>query len=172
MRMHTWRTVVADGEVRRDVAPRVDEASGGAVVRSAADPRRVDPHDLREVAPAVEAGQVWSRLAVVVVEVGLLVVVEEVGDNEGDVVGGHTGRDVLAVAAATGGAGGVSVRCLNIIGGKGIGLRVMRVDAGGGDAGGGGSESGIPDNVRSRMVRTMDVVVAEDLVDVGGRGGG
>lgn len=106
------RTVVADGEVGRNIAANVAKtvravAFAGAVDGSAADRGGALPDDLGEVTIAVEhsIGHVArGGLAVEGVEVHHLGVVELLGDDGRDVVLVGTGRDVLAVVGVAGSA--------------------------------------------------------------------
>lgn len=58
------------------------------------------------MSPTIESCAVidvgWGGLAIKAIEVADLVVVEELGDDGGDVAGWSTGGDVLAVSAAIG----------------------------------------------------------------------
>lgn len=91
--------VVADSEVRRDVATGVAKTLSGAVNSGAANLGGVAPDDLGEVAPLVESVHVDFLLAVLVAVEGNFSVVEELSDYGRDVVGLDTGSNVLAVGA-------------------------------------------------------------------------
>lgn len=104
MRSETEQTltrwpVIANSKVLRALSIRYALRT---VLRVAPDPRRGIPHELREVAPALEVGHVRVLLAVVGAVVRLFAVVPEVGDDGRDVVPRDAGCDVLAVAAAVG----------------------------------------------------------------------
>lgn len=89
--------VVADSEVRRDVAANIAETVG-AVGSVASNVGSALPDDLGEVAPLLEEAHVWVCEAVVAGVKGLLSVVEEVGDDGGDVGRLDTSCNVLAVS--------------------------------------------------------------------------
>lgn len=97
----TWCLVVADGEVWGDAAASVGKTAI-AVVGSASDGGGSLPDDLGEVSPSVESSLVvdvgWCGLAVHGREISGLVVVEQLGDDRGDVAGWAAGGDVLAVS--------------------------------------------------------------------------
>lgn len=110
----TCGVVVADREVRCNVAPSAGKTLRGAVDSGAANRSGVAPDYLREVAPDVEViiveaidavavrVLVLGSLAVVAgVVVGpLLCVVEELSDNSRDVAALDASGDVLAVSAS------------------------------------------------------------------------
>ena len=98
--------VVADGEVRSHVAASVGQVLRRAIDSSAADLSGVDPDHLGEVTPLVEVGheRVFGVLVVgvggvQVVVVTNLAVVEQLGDDRGNVVSLDTGSDVLTISA-------------------------------------------------------------------------
>jgi len=136
--------VVADSEVRRHAAASVGKTAAGAVVGCAADLGGALPDDLGEVAPAIESGVVvdvrWGRLAEKASEVADLVVVEELGDDRGDVAGWRTGSNVLAVAST-------------------VGRGVVSVDARASDLLSRGGQTGIPRESWSRVVGTVSIVM-------------
>ena len=98
--------VVADGEEWWNGAASVGKTTARAVVGCAANLIGALPDDLGEVSPAIESLAVvdvgWGALAVEAGEVVDLVVVEEIGDDRGDVAGWRTGSDVLAVSSTVG----------------------------------------------------------------------
>ena len=102
--MLTRRTVVADSEVRGHAVASVCQTLAAAVDSSTANLGGTLPHDLREVTPCVEVGHVGACLAVKVVVVADLTVVEQIGNDSGDVCGLDTGGDVLAVVSTVSGA--------------------------------------------------------------------
>jgi hypothetical protein len=107
--IQTGSLVVANSEDWGDAATGTLEASGAAaVIGGTSDFAGSLPHDLGEVTPAVEGSLVVDvgrcRLAVHSIEVTGLVVVEQLGDDGGDVVSWAASSDVLAVTAAIGGA--------------------------------------------------------------------
>jgi hypothetical protein len=103
----TRRRVVADREVWRNVAAGVGKTLTRAVISRTADLGAALPDDLREVSPAIESGLVvdvgWGGLAEQTAEVADLIVVEQLGDDRGDVIGWSTGSDVLTVSSAISG---------------------------------------------------------------------
>jgi hypothetical protein len=102
----TLWVVVANGEVRCDVATGVGKTLRRAVDSGATNRSGLLPDDLGHVAPHVEVAvveaivNVLTTLAVVVgVSVGLLLaVVKELGDDSRDVVALDTSGNVLSVA--------------------------------------------------------------------------
>ena len=147
----TWRVVVADGEERWNIRANIAKTLAGAVDGSAANISAADPDDLGIVAIAVKRrfviDVVGGGLAVQAVEVPDLGVVEEVGDDRGDVVRGRTGRNVLAVAAASG---------INVVG----------IIAAVGDLESDRSEGSVPLHGRGRVVLAVNVVVGHDVLGV------
>jgi len=96
---NTWVLVVADGEVRRDEAANVGKTLGGAVGGGAANMGGTLPDDLGEVAPLLEVGHVGVGMSVQILVPANLAVVEQIGDDGGDVARWNTRSDVLAVPA-------------------------------------------------------------------------
>ena len=68
----------------------------------ASDLRSGLPDELGEMAPDREVCHWWVGLAIITRKVLDLAIIEEIGNDGGDVVRLYTGRDVLAVPAATG----------------------------------------------------------------------
>lgn len=97
--MLTRRLVVANGEVRGDVATSVGKTGRGAVDSGAANLSGALPDDLGEVTPLVEVAHVGGLLAVLALVKTNLAVVEKLGDDSRNVVSLDTGSDVLAVSA-------------------------------------------------------------------------
>jgi len=104
------RRVVANGEERRNVRGHVTETVGtvalaGAVNRGTSNRRGALPNNLGVVTIPIEGGVivdvVGRGLAVKAGKVVDLAVVEEIGDDGGDVVFRCTSSDVLAIAATT-----------------------------------------------------------------------
>lgn len=148
MEERTRAAVVANGEVRRNVLTNVGKAAR-AVLSSAANLGGSLPDELREVAPLLEVGHVGVGLAVEVVEVTDLTVVEELSDDGRDVVGLDTSGNVLTVATA-------------------VDIHAVGVDAGGSDLGGGVGEVSVPGKGGSRVVGTVNIVVVNNALLVGG----
>lgn len=144
----TWWSVVADGEVRSNVRTDVGETAW-AVLSGATDSGGVLPDDLREVAPVLEVGHVWVRLTVKAVEPVDLTVVEEVGDDSGDIGSFDTSGNVLTVATT-------------------VGVDIVGVNTGSSDGGSSAGKTGVPGEVRGRVVGTVVVVVVDDGLLVGG----
>ena len=79
--------------------------------------------------PVLEVGHVWVGLAVKTVEEVDFTVVEEVGNDCGDVGGLDTGGNVLTVSTT-------------------VGVDIVGVDTGGGDGGSSAGKTGVPGEVR------------------------
>lgn len=105
--------------------------------------------------PLLEVGHVWVLLTVKAIEPINLAVVEEVGDDSGDVGSLDTGGDVLTVSTT-------------------IVVDVVSIDTAGSDAGGGRCEVIVPDKRAGGVVGAVNVVVSDDplLVSGGLAGGG
>lgn len=147
----TWWTVVADGEVRRNIASDVGKTVW-TVLCGAADGGGALPDNLGEVTPVLKIGHIWICLAVETVEVVDLAVVEEIGDDGRDIGGLDTSSNVLTVATA-------------------VDVHAVGVDAGGSDGGRSAGKAVIPGQVGCRVVGTVVVVVVDDsLVISGGQG--
>lgn len=99
--MLTWSLVVADSKVGRDSRADVGEALTGAVMSGTAQLGGALPYDLGEVAPLFEQRHIRAGLVVKTLEEIDFAIVEEVGDDSGDVTGFDTSSDVLAVTAAS-----------------------------------------------------------------------
>lgn len=97
--MLTGRLVVANGEVWRHITGDVGKTLAGTVLCGATDMSGGLPHNLGEVAPRVEVRHARICFTVEAAEPVDLTVIEEVGDDCGDVVRFDTGGDVLAVPA-------------------------------------------------------------------------
>lgn len=101
----TWSLVVADSEVGGHASASVGKTAR-AVDSGAADLGGSGPDNLGEVAPSVESRLVvdvgWCGLSVHGGEVARFVVVEQLGDDRGDVAGRAAGGDVLAVSTTIG----------------------------------------------------------------------
>ena len=97
---HTWGLVVANSEVWGNTAARVSETRSRAVGSEAANFGSARPDDLGEVTPKLELAHVWVLTAILSREEWLLAVVEQVGNDSGDVVSRHTSSDVLTIATA------------------------------------------------------------------------
>lgn len=151
--MLTWVAIVADGEVRCDIAANVCKTGRAAVLSDASNLGRANPDDLREVAPVLKVGHVRLSLTVETVVPVDLAVVEEVGNDGRDVAGLDTCGDVLAIA--TGALG-----------------HVVSVDAAGSDLSSSLLEVAVPNESRGGMVGAVDIVVNQDSLLVGGRLGG
>jgi len=145
------RLVIADGEVRGDVAAdtlkTVLAVLGGTTEHVA-----TLPNNLGEVTPVFEVGHVWLGLTVQVGEPLLLAVVEEVGDDGGDVARLDTGGDVLAITTTVDG-------------------NVVLVLAAGGNGRSGAGKIITPGNIGSGVVGAVEVVVEDGNVLVGSWGG-
>jgi hypothetical protein len=96
----TWALVVAHSEVGSNVRTDVGQTLAGAVLSVTSEVGRLLPDNLGEVAPVLEVGHVWLVLAVETVVPAHLAVVEQVGDDGRDVVGGDTSGNVLAVTTS------------------------------------------------------------------------
>lgn len=70
-----------------------------AILSGTAEMRGALPHDLSEMAPLLEERHGWIGFTIETVVVADLTVVEEVGNDRGDVVGLYTSSDVLTVPA-------------------------------------------------------------------------
>ncbi len=95
----------------------------------------------------LEVGHIRLRLAVEVVEPANLTVVEQVGDDSGDVGGIYTGRNVLTVPSA-------------------VDSLVVGVPAASGDLGRCAGERRRPGEVRRGVIVAVDVVVEQRNVGV------
>ena len=91
--------VVANGEVRSHVAASVGQVLRRAIDSGASNLGGALPDDLAEVAPFVEVVHGRVVLAVELVVERDLAVVEQLGDDRGNVVSLDTGSDVLTVSA-------------------------------------------------------------------------
>lgn len=127
------------------------------------------PHDLREVTPVVELRHIGVGLTVQVLEVAELVIVHQVGDHGPDVVGGDTVADVLAISTPVDFAIKNRSDSRPRNGQEGWSLRVVFIDTAVGKLLSAGLEAAVPNESRSRVVGTVDVVVLQDglLVAVG-----
>jgi len=97
----------------------------------------------------LEVGHVWVGLAVKTVEPVDLTVVEQLGNDSGDVVGWDTSSNVLAVSSSTGSG-------------------VVLVNTGLGDRESDACKVGVPGDGAGRVVGTVDVVVVQNNLLVGG----
>lgn len=125
------------------------------------------PDKLGEVTPVLEVAHVWLSLAIKVCEVLDLAVVEEIGNDGGDVVALDSGGDVLAVPTAI----NITVCCQRNSHDEvdnARHLRVVCVDAAGGDLTGAGSETFVPLEICDGVVLAVQVVRDDDLTLVGG----
>merc|ERR1719282_50132 len=143
--------VVADSEVRRNVGANVGKTAGRAVLGGATNDGSSLPDDLGEVTIVCEVAT-WVGLAVVRGVRINFVVVPEVGDDIGDLIGSQTSSDVLAVDAVARGR---------------LDGRVMGVDAGGGNLLGNCGELVRVGEVGGRVVGTVNVVGQQNSVRVG-----
>lgn len=132
----------------RDVLTNVGKTPR-AVLSGTADLGCALPDKLREVTPLLKVGHVRVGLAVEVGVVADFAVVEQLGDDSGDVVGLDTSGNVLTVVTA-------------------IDIHAVGVDASGSNLGGSGGERRVPLEGRSRVVGTVDVVVVNNALLVGG----
>jgi len=151
----TSGVVVADGKVRRDAGTDTTQTLGRTVHSSTSDTGAGLPDNLAEVTPVLKVGHVRVGSAVQAVEPVDLTVVEEVGNDVGDLRCRSAGGNVLTVAAATSsGVVGVVARVCNFKGN--------------------GGEGCVPGGGRGGVVGTVDVVVGESYSGVasGGRSGG
>lgn len=120
-----------------------------AVLSGTADLGGTLPDKLGEVTPFLEVGHVRVGLAVEVGVVADLAVVEQLGDDSRNVVGLDTSGDVLTVVTA-------------------VNIHAVGVDAGGSNLGGSSGELRVPLKGRSRVVGTVDIVVVNNALLVGG----
>jgi hypothetical protein len=144
----TRGTVVADSEVRRDVLTNVGKTAG-AVLSGTADLGSTLPDKLREVTPLLEVGHIRVGLAVEVGVVANLAVVEELSNDSGDVVSLDTSGNVLTVVAA-------------------IDVHAVGIDTSGSNLGGSRGQLRVPLKSRGRVVGTVDIVVVDNALLVGG----
>jgi hypothetical protein len=144
----TRGTVVADSEVRRDVLTNVGKTAR-AVLSGTADLGSTLPDELGEVTPLFEVGHVRVGLAVEVGVVANFAVVEELGDDSRDVVSLNTSGNVLTVVTA-------------------IDIHAVGINASGSNLGGSRGELRVPLKGRSRVVGTVNVVVVNNALLVGG----
>jgi hypothetical protein len=144
----TRGTVVADSEVRRDVLTNVGKTAG-AVLSGTADLGSTLPDKLREVTPLLEVGHIRVGLAVEVGVVANLAVVEELSNDSGDVVSLDTSGNVLTVVTA-------------------IDVHAVGIDASGSNLGGSRGQLRVPLKSRGRVVGTVDIVVVDNALLVGG----
>jgi hypothetical protein len=134
--------------VRRDVLTNIGKTAR-AVLSGTADLGGTLPDELREVTPLFEVGHVRVGLAVEVGVVANFAVVEELSDDSRNVVGLDTGGNVLTVVTA-------------------IDVHAVGIDASGSNLGGSRSESRVPLKGRGRVIGTVDVVVVNNALLVGG----
>ena len=132
----------------RDVLTNIGKTAR-AVLSGTADLGSTLPDKLREVTPFLEVSHVRVGLAVEVGVVADLAVVEQLGDDSRNVVGLDTSGNVLSVVTA-------------------VDIHAVGVDAGGSNLGGSRSESRVPLKGRGRVVGTVDVVVVNNALLVGG----
>jgi hypothetical protein len=144
----TRGTVVADSEVRRDVLANVGKTAG-AVLSGTADLGSTLPDKLREVTPLLEVGHIRVGLAVEVGVVANLAVVEELSNDSGDVVSLDTSGNVLTVVTA-------------------IDVHAVGIDTSGSNLGGSRGQLRVPLKSRGRVVGTVDIVVVDNALLVGG----
>jgi hypothetical protein len=144
----TRGTVVADSEVRRDVLTNVGKTAG-AVLSGTADLGSTLPDKLREVTPLLEVGHIRVGLAVEVGVVANLAVVEELSNDSGDVVSLDTSGNVLTVVTA-------------------IDVHAVGIDTSGSNLGGSRGQLRVPLKSRGRVVGTVDIVVVDNALLVGG----
>ena len=102
------------------------------------------------MAPVLEVRHVRLRLAVKAVVPSDLTIVEELGDDGRDIVRLYTRSNVLAISTAT---------CSDVV----------RIDAISRDGCSSGCNASVPDDVRSGVVRAVDVVVVHSNLRVGAR---
>lgn len=160
------RVVVANCEVRSDIAADTNQTSASAVLCVASNSRRLSPDNLGEVAipmlawfkrhkhvrhsPPVlkvrEAGVGKTVLAGIPVD---LAVVEEIRDDSRDIVSLDTGSNVLTISSTA------DLGVVAVVAGLGPVLRSL-------------DESGVPGGGRSGVVAAVDVVVVEGNVGVAG----
>jgi len=120
-----------------------------AVLSGTADLGGTLPDELREVTPLFEVGHVGVGLAVEVGVVADFAVVEQLSDDSRNVVGLDTSGNVLTVVTT-------------------IDIHAVGVDASGSNLGGSGGKRRVPLEGRSRVVGTVDVVVVNNALLVGG----
>jgi hypothetical protein len=142
------RGTVVDSEVRRDVLANVGKTAG-AVLSGTADLGSTLPDKLREVTPLLEVGHIRVGLAVEVGVVANLAVVEELSNDSGDVVSLDTSGNVLTVVTA-------------------IDVHAVGIDTSGSNLGGSRGQLRVPLKSRGRVVGTVDIVVVDNALLVGG----
>lgn len=144
----TRGTVVADSEVGRDVLTNVGKTAR-AVLSGTADLGSTLPDKLREVTPLFEVGHVRVGLAVKVGVVTNFAVVEELSNDSRDVVSLDTSGNVLTVVAT-------------------VNIHAVGIDTSGSNLGGSRGQLRVPLKGRGRVVGTVDVVVIDNALLVGG----
>jgi hypothetical protein len=144
----TRGTIVADSEVRRDVLTNVGKTAR-AVLSGTADLGSTLPDKLGEVTPLLEVSHVRVSLAVEVGVVANFAVVEELSNDSGDVVSLDTSGNVLTVVTT-------------------IDVHAVGIDTSGSNLGGSRGELRVPLESRGRVVGTVDIVVVDNALLVGG----
>lgn len=168
--IQTGRLVVADCEDWCDIAAdTLETARAAAIIGGTSNLGGSLPDDLGEMTPAVESIDVVDvgrcGLAVQSVEVTSLVVVEELGDDGGHVVGGAAGSDVLAVSAAIGGAVQKLARA-QWQRSHGFNVHVVGIVARLGNLQGGRGNGVVPLESWGRVVGAVSIVMVDDALGV------